>query len=56
MMYILSSYMMIYHDWFEVENKNESKIKFDIKPEDINEKNCPSFLSVSRLKGKLSFT
>lgn len=52
-MYILSSYMMIYHDWFKVEIKSETKIKLDIKPEDINEHNWSTFLRVNNIRGRL---
>ena len=52
-MYILSSYMMIYHDWFKVESKNESTVKFDIRPEEINENNWSSFLKIHNVKGRL---
>jgi len=53
LMYILSSYMMIYHDWFKVESKNETKIILDITAEDINEANWDSFLKTNGIKGRL---
>ena len=54
LMYVISSYMMIYHDWFQVETRNESKITLDIKPEEINEDNWGSFLNENNIKGKIS--
>ena len=53
LMYIISSYMMIYHDYFKVESKNESKVKVDIMPEDINEDNWPAFLKANNIRGRL---
>lgn len=53
LMYVISSYMMIYHDWFQVETRNESKITLDIKPEEINEDNWGSFLNENNIKGRL---
>jgi len=53
LMYVISSYMMIYHDWFQVETRNESKITLDIKPEEINEDNWGSFLNKNKIKGRL---
>jgi hypothetical protein len=52
-MYIISSYMMIYHDWFKVENKNESNKNIEISPEDINKDNWESFISKNKIKGRL---
>ena len=53
LMYVISSYMMIYHDWFQVETRNESKITLDIKPEEINVDNWGSFLNENNIKGRL---
>jgi len=53
LMYVISSYMMIYHDWFQVKTRNESRITLDIRPKEINEDNWGSFLNKNNIKGRL---
>ena len=54
LMYIITSYMMIYHDWFKVENKNESLSSIQIAAEEINDENWNSFLKKHQIKGRLT--
>lgn len=53
LMYVISSYMMIYHDLFHVETMNESKITLDIVPEQINTNNWSHFLKKNNIKGRM---
>ncbi len=45
--------MMIYHDWFKVEKKNESSLTLEITPEEVTDDNWKSFLKKNNIKGRL---
>jgi hypothetical protein len=53
-MYIITSYMMIYHDWFKVEKQNQSLSSIQITPEEINDENWGPFLKKHQIKGRLT--
>lgn len=53
LMYILTSYMMIYHDLFKVEKLNESSSTKLVQPEEISDANWPQFLKKHNIEGRL---
>ena len=53
LMYIVTSYMMMYHDWFKVERKNVSSISIKITSEEVADDNWKSFLKKNNIKGRL---
>ena len=54
LMYILTSYMMIYHNWFEVERSDEKPINIKITPEDVSDERWETFLNKHGIKGRLT--
>lgn len=52
-MYIVTSYMMIYHDTFKVERNENPVVKVDIKTADINKASWASLLSKHHINGRL---
>ncbi len=52
-MYIITSYMMIYHDWFKVEEQNKSETSIIVTPDEINDENWPKFLKENNIRGRL---
>jgi hypothetical protein len=53
LMYIITSYMMIYHDFFKVERQNESKTSVIVNPEEVNDANWSKFLRKHKIQGRL---
>jgi len=54
LMYILTSYMMIYHNSFKVEKENESLINLQVIAEEVSEANWKNFLKKHQVKGRLT--
>lgn len=52
-MYIITSYMMIHHDWFPVEKQNETTSSMLVSPEEIDDNHWESFLKEHHIKGRL---
>lgn len=52
-MYIATSYMMIYHDWFHVEKQNESTTSMLVTPEEINDEHWNAFVKKHQIDGRL---
>jgi len=52
-MYIVTSYMMIYHDTFKVEEQARPVIKVELESEFIDEGTWESLLSAHNIKGRL---
>jgi hypothetical protein len=52
-MYIATSYMMIYHDWFQVEKLNESTTSMLVTPEEINDEHWDAFVKKHQIGGRL---
>ena len=53
LMYVATSYMMIYHDWFKVEKQNESTISIKVASDEVADENWKSFLKKNNIKGRL---
>jgi len=53
-MYIGTSYMMIYHDWFKVERIEGDPITIGVAPEEVSEENWQTFLSQNNIRGRLT--
>lgn len=53
-MYILTSYMMIYHDWFKVEQTKESATSVIVSPNEVSEDNWSDFLKKHKIEGRLT--
>ena len=53
LMYILTSYMMIYHDWFKVERSEHNPLVIEVTDEEIGEENWRRFLRTHRINGRL---
>lgn len=51
LMYIVTSYMMIYHDYFKVENKKITH-SVEVTPKEISENNWSLFLKNHSIKGR----
>ncbi len=51
-MYLLTSFMMMYHDWFKPEQQKQS-VSIEVNPDEISEKNWTSFLKKHGIKGRL---
>ena len=54
LMYILTSYMMIYHDWFKVERSEHNPLVIEVTDEEIGEENWRRFLRTHRINGRLT--
>jgi hypothetical protein len=54
MMYIITSYMMIYHDWFHVEKQNKSTTSMLVTPEEINDEHWNTFIKKHQIDGRLT--
>jgi hypothetical protein len=54
LMYILTSYMMIYHDWFKVERSEDNPIVIDVTIEEVKDENWETFLKVNNIAGRLT--
>jgi hypothetical protein len=54
LMYIITSYMMIHHDLFKVEEEIKSETSIVVTPDEINEKNWPIFLKENHIHGRLA--
>lgn len=54
LMYILTSYMMIYHDWFKVERSEENPIVVNVTIEEVSNENWESFLNANNITGRLT--
>lgn len=54
LMYILTSYMMIYHDWFKVERNDERPISIEITQEEVSDEHWETFLKKHAIKGRLT--
>ena len=52
LMYIITSYMMIYHDWFKPEGIEKEPITLKVSPEEISDENWESFLSKNKVRGR----
>lgn len=52
-MYIITSYMMIYHDWFHVEKQNETTSSMLVTPEEINNEHWDDFVKKHQIDGRL---
>ncbi len=52
LMYLVTSFMMIYHDFFKVENKKMT-ISVEVTPKEISENNWPLFMKKHNIKGRL---
>ncbi|MCK5461900.1 MAG: PepSY-associated TM helix domain-containing protein, partial [Bacteroidales bacterium] len=53
LMYIVTSYMMMYHDWFKTHDRQEQTISIEVSPNEISEENWTSFLKKHNIKGRL---
>ncbi len=53
LMYIITSYMMMHHDWFHTHDRQEQKISVAVNPDEISDDNWTSFLKKHQIKGKL---
>jgi len=53
LMYIVTSYMMIYHEWFKVERTTDSPQSIQVKPEEITDSNWSIFLKKNNIEGRL---
>jgi hypothetical protein len=53
LMYIITSYMMIYHDWFKVEQLSTQSAIFKTTAPEISAENWPSFLEKHAIKGRM---
>ena len=53
LMYIITSYMMIYHDWFKVERKSESTEITISSKEEVSDENWQAFLDQHKVRGRL---
>ncbi len=53
LMYIVTSYMMMYHDWFKTHDRQEQTISIAVSPYEISEENWTSFLKKHSIKGRL---
>ncbi len=54
LMYIVTSYMMIHHDWFKVEKQNETVSSIQVTPDEISDDNWPEFLKKYGIDGRLT--
>lgn len=54
LMYILTSYMMIYHDWFKVERSEGNPIVIDATTEELKNENWDTFLKENNIAGRLT--
>ena len=52
-MYIITSYMMIYHNWFKVEEEITSETSIIVTPDEINDENWPKFIKENNIRGRL---
>jgi hypothetical protein len=53
-MYIVTSYMMIYHDWFKPESIEQSPVTIHVIPEEVSGENWQAFLDKNGIKGRLT--
>ena len=53
LMYIVTSYMFIYHDFFKVETASEKTVLVDATPEEINDENWADFMKTHKIRGRL---
>jgi len=53
LMYVITSYMMIYHDFFKVKEVNKSTQIITINPDEVTDANWNSFLKKNNIKGRL---
>ena len=51
-MYILTSYMMIHHEWFETGTLSETSRTVKVNPEDISPDNWSDFLGSHEIGGR----
>ena len=54
LMYVITSYMMIYHDWFKVERSDEKPITIAAKSDEVSDKNWDVFLRKNNISGRLT--
>ena len=53
LMYLITSFMMIYHDFFKSYDHQEQVISLQVSPNEISEENWTSFLHKHDVKGRL---
>lgn len=53
LMYLVTSFMMIYYDFFKTHDHQEQIISIQVSPNEISEKNWSSFLHKHEVKGRL---
>ena len=53
-MYLATSYMMIYHNWFNPSIKNDETISVEVNPSDIADDNWDLFRSTHGIDGRLA--
>jgi len=53
LMYIITSYMMINHEWFKVDRITESPHSMQVSPQEILDANWHAFLEKNNIRGRL---
>ena len=53
-MYVVTSYMMIHHDYFPSEGAQKNTENIKISPSEIDETNWPEFIKIHKIKGRLN--
>ena len=53
LMYIVSSYLMIYYEWFQTYDHQEEVFEIEVEPEEISVENWHQFLAKNDVSGKL---
>ena len=53
LMYVLTSYMFIYHDIFKVDIESESMAKVVVTPAELQDSNWENFLKMHNIRGRL---
>ena len=54
LMYIVTSFMMIHHEWFKVDRNIGSPITIQVKPENISVEHWDDFLSQNNIEGRMT--
>lgn len=54
LMYIVTSYLMIHHNWFQPHNNTEQVTSIKIEPSEVSEENWDSFRKKHDIKGRLT--
>jgi hypothetical protein len=54
LMYIVTSYMMIYHDWFQPKGIEEDLVRIDVVPAEVSDDNWQAFLAKNKISGRLT--